>query len=520
MGMLRWLWTQLTSMRTALVLLLILALVAIPGSMVPQRPVTPIQVSDWKTANPALADLYEAIGLFDVYGSPWFAAVYLLLLVSLVGCILPRIAVYLRGIRTPPPRTPRRLDRLPVSATGTTTMDAGAALAAGEAYLRGRRFRTVRTETSVAGERGYLREFGNIVFHLAFVLALGGVAWNQLASYTGDVIVVEGQAFSNNLTQYDDFRAGAAFQPSALEPVTVRVDAFTAKFETGEVQRGAAREFSAGVRWAGTDGAVHTQTVEVNQPLRVGRTQIHLTGHGYAPVVTVTDPSGDVAFSGPVVFLPQDGNFTSMGVIKAPDARPDFLAFEGFFLPTTVVDDQGPRSVFPDALAPSMFLNVWTGPPREETGRPESVYSLSKAGLEQMTTAEGVPVSFKIQPGEYVELPDGSTLSFDDWKRWTKLQVSEDPGQWLIIAAVLLAVAGMTLSLYVRPRRIWLRVSPDADGALRVEAGGLDRAESSTGLGDDVTALTASAGVADAAVRGTDETTGASAPPDDQEDAS
>ena len=520
MATLRWLWTQLTSMRTALVLLLILALVAIPGSMVPQRPVTPIQVSDWKKANPALADLYEAIGLFDVYGSPWFAAVYLLLLVSLVGCILPRIAVYLRGIRTPPPRTPRRLDRLPVSATGTTTLDAGAALDAGEAYLRGKRFRTVRTATSVAGERGYLREFGNIVFHLAFVLALGGVAWNQLASYTGAVIVVEGQAFSNNLTQYDDFRAGAAFRPSALEPVTVWVDTFTAKFETGEVQRGAAREFSAGVRWADAGGETRTQTVEVNQPLRVGRTQIHLTGHGYAPVVTVTDPSGDVAFSGPVVFLPQDGNFTSMGVIKAPDARPDFLAFEGFFLPTTVVDDRGPRSVFPDALAPSMFLNVWTGPPREETGRPESVYSLAKDGLEQMMTPEGVPVTFKIQPGEYVELPDGSTLTFDDWKRWTKLQVSEEPGQWLIISAVLLAVAGMTLSLYVRPRRIWLRVRPDADGALRVEAGGLDRAESSTGLGDDVRALAASAGAADAAVRGTDETTGVSSPPDDQEDAS
>ena len=112
MAILRLFWVQLTSMRTALLLLLALALVAIPGSLLPQRPIAPIRVSDWKEANPAVADLYEALGLFDVYGSPWFAAVYLLLTVSLIGCIRPRIAVYARAVRQPPARTPKRLCRI------------------------------------------------------------------------------------------------------------------------------------------------------------------------------------------------------------------------------------------------------------------------------------------------------------------------------------------------------------------------------------------------------------------------
>ena len=174
----------------------------------------------------------------------------------------------------------------------------------------------------MAAERGHLREFGNLVFHLSFVLLLSGLAWNTLYNYTGDVIVVEGQAFSNNLTQYDDFRAGAAFRTSDLAPFTIWLDRFTAKFDTGEVQRGAARVFSADVRFAGAQGQPERRRLEVNQPLVVGRTQVHLIGHGYAPVVTVRDPRGDIAFSGPVVFLPQDGNFTSLGVMKAPDARP------------------------------------------------------------------------------------------------------------------------------------------------------------------------------------------------------
>ncbi|MFP5416110.1 MAG: cytochrome c biogenesis protein ResB [Actinomycetes bacterium] len=484
-------------MRTALLLLLTLALVAVPGSLLPQRPVAPIRVSDWKAANPGVADVYEALGLFDVYGSPWFAAVYLLLSVSLVGCIVPRLAVYGRALNSPPPRTPKRLDRLPESAAGVSSLTAAEALDAGEALLRVKRFRTRRDGDSVAAERGHLREFGNLLFHLSFVLLLGGLAWNSLSGYKGEVIVVEGQAFSNNLTQYDDFRAGAAFRPADLEPFTVWIDEFTAKFETGPIQRGAARVFTADVRVAQGTGEPRPATVEVNHPLSIAGTQVHLIGHGYAPVVTLTDPNGDVAFSGPAVFLPQDGNFTSLGVIKAPDARPRSLAFEGFFLPTAVVDEQGPRSVFPDALAPELFLTVWSGEPREETGRPESVYSLAKDGLEQMTTAGGAPVSFRIAPGQAVDLPDGSTLSFDDWRRWTKLQVSDEPGLWLVIGSVLLAVAGMMLSLYVRPRRLWLRVNEAANG-VRVHVGGLDRADASTGLADDVAELAASAGVADA----------------------
>lgn len=491
---LRLFWVQLTSMRTALLLLFTLAVVAIPGSLLPQRPVSPIRVADWKAANPSVAGFYESIGLFDVYHSPWFAAVYLLLMVSLVGCIVPRIGIYFRALRTPPPRAPSHFHRLPASASGITTMAADEALTAGAALLRRKRFRVRCDGETVAAERGYLRELGNLLFHLSFVIMLVGLGWNSLWGYKGEVITVEGQAFSNSLTQYDDFTAGPAFKPENLVPFTVWVDKFTAKFETGQVQRGAARVFKADVRVASGDATPQAAAIEVNHPLDVAGAQIHIVGHGYAPVVSVTDPTGHIAFSGPVPFLPQDSNFTSMGVVKVPDARPRYLGFEGFFLPTAVVDDRGPRSVFPDALQPEMFLTVWTGPPRKETGRPESVYSLAKNDLTQLKAADGTPVAFRISPGQIVDLPDGSKLSFDDWRRWTKLQVSYEPGLWLVIAAVLLAVAGVSASLYVRPRRLWLRVGRDAEGGCRVEVGGLDRAEAATGLADDVAALLAAAG--------------------------
>ena len=111
--LLRWSWRQLTSMRTALVLLLLLALAAVPGSIVPQQGVDSIKTARWQDDHPKLTPVYDRLGLFDVYSSPWFAAIYLLLMVSLAGCIVPRCFQYARNVRSVPPAAPRNLARMP-----------------------------------------------------------------------------------------------------------------------------------------------------------------------------------------------------------------------------------------------------------------------------------------------------------------------------------------------------------------------------------------------------------------------
>lgn len=489
----RWAWTQLTSMRTALILLFLLALAAIPGAIVPQKSIAPAKVLDFRSANPELSKVYDALGLFNVYTSPWFSAIYLLLFISLVGCILPRIRVYVRALRAEPPVTPSRLDRLPESATSSTVRNADEVLDAAATVLRRKRFRVVRRAGSVAAERGYLREFGNLLFHLSMLVLLVGIAWSNLFGYKGSSIVVTGQGFSNNVTQYDDFTGGGLFRDSALTPFSLTLDAFTVRFETGPVQTGAARQFTANVTVTDRPGATpHQEVIEVNHPLNINGTAVHLIAHGYAPVVTVTDGNGNVAFNGPVVFLPQDGNFTSTGAIKAPDARPEALGFQGFFLPTATVDASGPHSLFPDALVPELFLNAWAGAPKAETGTPQSVYSLDTTGMEQIKTADGTPVAVRLKEGEYIDLPDGrGRLTFIGWQRWAKLQVSATPGLPLTVGSVAAAILGLMLSLFIRPRRIWARATAGEDGRTLVEVGGLDRADARTGLDDEVAAVLA-----------------------------
>ncbi|HET9303820.1 MAG TPA: cytochrome c biogenesis protein ResB, partial [Propionibacteriaceae bacterium] len=179
-GGLRYLWTQLTSMRTALILLFALALAAIPGSLVPQRRISPVRVTDFITEHPTLGPIYDKLGLFNVYASSWFSAIYLLLFVSLVGCIIPRIGVYAKALRARPPKTPRNLARLPAYAASETVDSDHEVLDRAATALRQRHYRVDVHDDSVAAERGYLREAGNLVFHISLVFVLIGVAIGAL----------------------------------------------------------------------------------------------------------------------------------------------------------------------------------------------------------------------------------------------------------------------------------------------------------------------------------------------------
>ena len=166
-GTLRFIWNQLTSMRTALMLLLLLAVAAVPGSLFPQRRAGADVVETWIDDNPTLGPILDALGMFDVYSSVWFSAIYLLLMVSLVGCLWPRGRQHFKTLRQPPARTPRNLKRLPeygqlvLESHGPTPDQA---LVDAQGILKKAGYRTELRDGSVGAERGYLREVGNILF--------------------------------------------------------------------------------------------------------------------------------------------------------------------------------------------------------------------------------------------------------------------------------------------------------------------------------------------------------------------
>ncbi len=487
-GSLRFAWAVLTSMRTAIILLLLLAVAAIPGGILPQRPVNPFAVTQWLGNHTKLGPFLDKIGMFDVFHTPWFSSIYLLLFVSLVGCIVPRTSVYLRAVRAPAATPPRPVSRMSGAISYRSSTPSDELLTQAQAAMRARRYRVRRVGDVVCAERGYTRELGNLTFHVALLGVLLSVGYGSLLGHSGSAVVVEGQGFSNTLTQYDDISSGAAFN-GKLDPFSVTLDAFHVAYETGPVQRGAAREFKADVTVT-TPSGTRADTIEVNKPLSIGSTNVHLVGHGYAAVVTVRDGNGNVAYSGPVVFQPLDSNLKSVGAINVPDARPERLGLQGYFLPTASVGRAGPVSLFPEALSPELFLTAWSGAPKAETGQPQSVFTLDTTGMTQLTQ-NGDLLRLELAPGDSYVLPNGlGVVTFDGWKRWAKLQVSSTPGMGAILAFVLLAVAGMGLSLSVKPRRAWFLVS---DG--RVWSAGADRVDGRSGVGEEIAAVAAELGL-------------------------
>jgi cytochrome c biogenesis protein len=475
----RWGWRQLTSMRTALVLLLLLALAAIPGSVIPQSGVDSLKTSRWQEDHPDLTPIYERLGLFSVFDSAWFAAIYTLLMVSLVGCIIPRLFVYWRALRAQPPAAPRHLSRLPVHAYYETDAEPGDVLATARSVLKGRgyRLRDGGEEGWVAAERGYLREAGNLLFHLAVVVVLVGFAVGGLFGYKGGVILVVGNGFSNNLTQYDDFDPGSLFDPDAMEPFHFKVHDFDVEWIDDGPRQGMARGFDAHLTYSETrDGPGKEYDLRVNHPLKIGGTEVFLIGHGYAPVITIRDGNGDVAYSGPTVFLPEDAGFRSFGVVKAPDAKPAGIGLEGLFFPTYLLVDGNPVNVMGDLKNPTLSMQAWVGDLGMDDGTPSSVYELDTSKATKVTNDDGSMFRVDLQEGDTVDLPDDAgSVTFEGVERWNKLQISRTPGMHVTLAGVVLALVGLLLSLFIRPRRVWVRARRADDGTTAVDVGGLDR---------------------------------------------
>lgn len=494
-GTLLFLWRQLTSMQTALILLMLLAIAAVPGSLYPQRSVNPALTDQFLEENGRWGEILDALGFFNVFSSPWFSAIYLLLFISLIGCIVPRVGVHLRQLRARPPRTPSRLTRF----AGHTRIelpgaDPNALIEQAHRALRRSRYRTeVREEKasrSVSAERGLLRETGNLAFHIALVGVLVCIAGGQLTSYRGQITVVEGSGFSNSLTQYDSFESGTWFDETRMPPFRFTLEDFRATYvqpgESGNV--GEPRSFEADVLVTTPGQEQQSQTLQVNKPLHVDGASMYLLGNGYAPEVTVTDPEGTVVAEGPIITVPLgDMGYSSQLVIKAPDARPEQTAVVGFFLPTGTIDDQGPRSLYPDALDPQLALTVHQGDLGLDDGIPQNAYEVDVSTLTPVVGEDGDPVLIRLYPGQEYSLPDGTSVSFDGLRRYAAFDVAHDPFERWVLVSSLVAVGGLILSLFVPRRRVWVRVRA-AEGGAVLEVAGLARSDDPM-LEDDVKAL-------------------------------
>jgi cytochrome c biogenesis protein len=472
-------WRRLTAMRTAIVLLFLLALAAVPGSLLPQRSLSQTNVNGYFADHPELAPVLDRLYLFDVFSSPWFAAVYLLLFVSLIGCVLPRALEHARAVRATPPPAPRHLLRLPDAGEVATALPARDALDVVEEELRVRRFRVVRRDGELSAEKGHLKETGNLLFHLSLVCLLLGLAGGKLWGHEGSILVTEGQGFCNAFQQYDTYSAGPLVDSRDLAPLCVDLEEFRAEYEPDLT----ASSFTADIRFGASGEEGRKTTIGINDPLRVDGERVYLTGHGFSPTFSVTRPDGTAITDVSVPFLPVDqSTMASEGALKLPDfgaAGDDQLALEGFFAPTGLVQGGILTSVDPRPLAPQVAVVVYQGYLGLDSGIPQSVYSLDAAQIDRGRLTEAGAANLSV--GESMTLEDGTTVAFTGYREFAALQYSHDPGQLWVLGASIALLTGLLGMLLVRRERVFARAAAGPGGGGTV----LTLASLSRGGGDN-----------------------------------
>ncbi|WBB78005.1 cytochrome c biogenesis protein ResB [Micromonospora sp. WMMD882] len=475
LALLRNSWRQLTSMRTALVLLFLLAVAAVPGSVLPQRGVNPEDVDDFFVEYPQLAPRLDRLGAFEVFGSVWFSAIYLLLFTSLVGCIVPRLREHVRALRAVPPAVPKRLERLPQHAVLTGHHGGPEAIAA---VLRRRRWRVVVRGNEVSAEKGYLKETGNLLFHTSLIAVLIGVALGSWYGWSGNRLLVAGgdKGFCNTQFQYAESKIGARVDSPGLPPFCLTLDDFQARF----LESGQPEFFNATVTVTEDGQPARRADFSVNSPLRLDGANVYLLGHGYAPVLRYTDRFGRTQTSAEP-FLTTDNTLTGEGVAMFPDVNLDpatgrrdpalQVAFEGLYLPTAPESPPYVRSQHPTERNPAVFLIAYRGNLGLDAGIPGSVYRLDQRQIDNGRLTQ-LGEARLLKPGEKWTLDDGTSVEFLGTRPFVTLSVRYDPGSTVLLVSSGVLLVGLLGSLFGRRRRVWFRVLA-ADASVPPGAGGV-----------------------------------------------
>jgi cytochrome c biogenesis protein len=470
-------WRTLRSMRTALILLLMLAAASVVGSLIPQIPNSPERAAQFLDTHPLLGEFYRRAGLFDVFGSWWFTLITVLLFVSLVACLVPRTRAAWRSLRARPIQA-REIDAFRHYEEREVGLAPADAIEVARRTLRRRRFRVARDpeRPSLAAEKGALRETGSLMFHWAFILLLVGVVYGKGTGYSGFALVVEGDTWIDAQANYDGQIRTGRFFDGEFTGIGVHLNEFESAFrETGQPM-----DFVSRVDLLAPDGTpIRPQDIRVNHPAKIEGITIYQSSFGWAPVIRIAD--GDrVLFDDAVPFSRQEAPegvpdlaMPWRGVVKLPTLRPQ-VAIDLELWPDSRAFFEQLQTGEPVAMLvsyePLMRYVVYEGKLTDPSPVSLDVRSMDETanGIVFAGTEADLATGKLLEDGD---TPEGPTLGFTDLKQYSVFQVAKDRGVPIVLVAAILILVGLLPALYSSRRKVWVRAEPSEGGSL-LQVGG------------------------------------------------
>ncbi len=428
-----WLFRQLTSMRVALMLLLIFGLLTLAGTLLAQAPATvkgnPAAYANWldevRPKYGGWTGILDALGLFTVFSSIWFKATLLLLVTSLVTCSLRRLPGLWRTATQPRMvMTEAFFERAPHRATIDSDNDPGAALAKLRTAFRKNHFRTAvkrdGDDIHVCADRFRWGPFGRVVVHLSFVIILAAAVVTTTGGFRDEAFAVpvgEKKAVGNG--------TGLALE----------VKSFADSYYTS----GPPRDFASKVVLYDKGARIRAQEIRVNHPMDYGGVTFYQSFFGPAILLQAKTPDGKVAFNRGVPLL-----------FASRDEKHRIGRFE----------------------LPKQGLTVFVVSP--QSGEVDPRIGPGQTQLEIYRTATDTPVGMKVLSQGKPAMIGGVDFTFVREREFTGLTVAEDPGSTLVWIGSTLLVLGMFVLFFFPHRRIRAVIRPRAGGS-EVGVGAIER---------------------------------------------
>ena len=435
-------WRLLTDVRFAVVLIILLALSGLVATLVRQFPVTvtddPTRYASelaavhqaWDPIAPLglplgslLVDMFDLLGLFNVFSTPWFLLLMTILTISIVCCTLDRTPRLWRGARevrvgqSEAFFDPSRGQRAVIELSGSEA-EAATALSAVQDAFRARHLRRQQVERAgsvafVYGDRNQYQKLATLLTHAGLVLFLVAGAVTTALSFEAVVFVGEGQTApvrpigtpGNLLLKVHDFAAPQ------------RADGSFADFST-----------DLSVYQDGQELA--RKTIRVNDPLHVDAYAFHQNTFGPAAELTIRDAAGSLVWRGPLLLDDL--------LLERPQG---FMTIPGADVGLVAVLNEGA-----DGVAQLVMQGV--GPADPATGQNETLFLVT------------IPVGVTTDP----EVTAGHSIRWDGIGAWSGMVIRSDPGQPLVWLAFSLLIVGLMLTFYFPRRRAWARIEGDRIG--------------------------------------------------------
>jgi cytochrome c biogenesis protein len=409
------------SLRLTITLLILLAIVSIIGTVITQNATRPEYIERYGIG---LYEVLDFFNLFDMYHSWWFSTILLLLVVNLVTCSFHRLPGILRqmsGVSGGGALEDRMLKTLPyvekVRMSNPTEKEGEI-----QSYLT-KKWSTIpnriETETAITfySEKGRFSRLGVPLTHLSILIILIGGLMGSLWGLRGFVNILEGETIDRI---YLRTREREVVKPLDF---SVRCDDFSITFYDLPRPEKMVKEYTSVLTILENGRAVLTKKVEVNHPLHYRGLNFYQSSYGALHDVT-------------------------LGVQWKDKKEKDLLkALEGETVPI-------PKS--------QAMLRILRYEPRVPTFG-EGVQVLVLKPNEQpraLWVMKGFP-KFGQEGG------DNFTLTFEGVtsKEYTGLQVTEDPGVWVVWVGCSLMILGLIVSFFFSHQRVWVRI-PKAPGEI------------------------------------------------------